>query len=72
MQIKNNVRMFYSRVQTILRRRSSKEQKPMPEIVSGPPISPSVLFRQLIHSIQSAPFNFQREPVSLPGISEDE
>lgn len=52
MQIKSNVRMLYSRVQTILRKRQRKEEKPTLEI--------------------SAPFNFKREPVCLPGISEDE
>ncbi|VUC19944.1 unnamed protein product [Clonostachys rosea] len=51
MQIKNDVRMFYCRVQTILGR-CQRKQKNIPEI--------------------SAPFNFKREPVCLPGISEDE
>lgn len=32
--IKSNVRMLYSRVQTLLRQRRRKQQKPAPEIVS--------------------------------------
>ncbi|KAL6862660.1 hypothetical protein ACO1O0_002897 [Amphichorda felina] len=51
-QVKNNVRMLYSRVQTIIRQRRRKQLKPALEI--------------------SAPFDMKREPVSLPGITEDE
>jgi len=53
MQIKTNVRLLCSRVQTILRQRRRKQvHKPLPEI--------------------SAPFDFKREPVLLPGVSQEE
>jgi hypothetical protein len=54
MQMKNNVRMLCSRVQTILRRRQRKQQQRKPTLEI------------------SAPFDFKREAVCLPGISEDE
>ncbi|KAJ3494298.1 hypothetical protein NLG97_g4165 [Lecanicillium saksenae] len=50
MQVRNNVRMLYSRMQTLLNRRS--KQKRTVEI--------------------SAPFDLKLEPVSLPGVSQDE
>ncbi|KAM3514073.1 hypothetical protein MY11210_002285 [Beauveria gryllotalpidicola] len=50
MQVRDNVRMICSRMQTLLNRRS-KQKRPL-EI--------------------SAPFDLKLEPVSLPGVSQDE
>ncbi|KAJ4164497.1 hypothetical protein LMH87_006169 [Akanthomyces muscarius] len=50
MHVRNNVKMIYSRMQTLLNRRS--KQKRAIEI--------------------SAPFDLKLEPVSLPGVSQDE
>lgn len=79
MQIKSNVRMLYSRVQTMLRQRRRKQLKPTLEIVSWlSPFSPLILqtcfFLDHVtnRSTQSAPFDLKREPVSLPGVTEDE
>jgi hypothetical protein len=79
MQIKNNniITMFYSRVQIIFSRHrsgSKDSRKPTLKIVSPLSSFHSLLWLHInLHANQqSAPFNFQREPVSLPGISHDE
>lgn len=68
MHIRSNVKTLCTRVQTIIRQRTRKQKRSL-EIVRGPQSLPMVLAN--IHS-QSAPFNLKYEPVSLPGLSEDE
>lgn len=63
----HNVTMLCSRVQTLLQRRP--KQKPAMEIVRVPSC---LLWDVANQHPQSAPFDLKQEPVSLPGVSEDE
>lgn len=71
MHISTNVRTLCSRVHTLIRQRRHKEKRSM-QIVRYSRDVPHHSPMLTKPCLQSAPFNLKREPVLLPGISEDE
>lgn len=71
MRIKSNVRTLYERMQAALRHGRRKQKRGL-EIVCpcGNVSLPIELLANIV--LQSKPFGFKKESVSLPGISQEE
>ena len=71
MHISDDFHMLRERVQTIVRQRRRKEKRSL-DIVSQCTFQGSRLVPELTFYLQSAPFNFEKNPVNLPGVSDEQ